>query len=103
MLTFDLISPIDHENRRLMISANQIINEQELVSNITPILNRVNPNVDDKTGNLLDTLSISKEGPLWILSRPDSKGIRHRIGITVSPKLLNKLIRELIICGYRIN
>ena len=83
-----------------MISANQTVNEHKLVSDIIPIFNCVDPRLDDKTGCFLNTLNIINEGPRWILSKQDSEGIRHRIGITVPSILLNKLIRELMKSGY---
>lgn len=104
-LTFELKDRIENGHYWLMIGANQIYDEQELVSDLVPVFNRVDPSLDDQTGRLLNGQMYSRyfdSGPRWILTEPDSEGIRHRIGISVHPQFLDRLITELNSIGYQV-
>lgn len=104
-LTFELTGQIDNENRSLLIDTNQTFDEQGLVYDITPIFDLVDSSLNYVTASYHNRSSYSgrlDSGLRWILTEPDSKGIRHRIGISVHPCLFNKLITELTNKGYRV-
>ena len=103
--TFELKVARGNSEYRLIIATNQNFNEEELDHDISPIFNLVKPSLNNVTGNFLSGFSFNQcfeTGPKWILAEPDSEGIRHRIGISVHPQLLDKLITEMNLIGYRI-
>ena len=104
-LTFELKDRIENGHYRLIIGSNQVYDEQELGSDLIPVFHRVDPSLDDLTGRLLDGQMYGRyfdSGPRWILAEPDPEGIRHRIGISVHPQLLDRLITELNHIGYQL-
>lgn len=104
-LTFELKDRIENGHYRLIIDSNQNYDEQQLVIDLAPVFHHVDPSLDNVTGRLLTGLIYSKyfdSGPRWIFTEPDSEGIRHRIGISVHPQFLDKLITELNCIGYQV-
>jgi len=105
-LTFDLECPVDNLDRRILISTHQTYDEQELIKDITPIFYFVDPRMNcigRRLHDLFNGDAAIEDGPEWIFSGSDSSGAPHRIGINVSPRFLDKLIRELIKAGYEVN
>lgn len=103
--TFELKEAHGNREFRILIATNQSFDEEELDYHITPIFHCLNPSLDDVTGNLLSGLCLSQcfeTGPKWILTEPDASGICHRMGISVHPRLLDELITEMSLIGYRI-
>ena len=103
--TFELKEANGNSEFRIFIASNQSFDEEELDHHITPLFHRVNPSLDDATGNLLSGLCLSQcfeTGPKWILTEPGSDGVCHRMGISVHPRLLDELITEMGLIGYRI-
>ena len=95
----------DNGKFRLLIIKNQIIDEEELENDLSPVFHRVNSSLNNITGNFFEGLSYNqsfKSGPKWILTEPDSDGVSHCIGISVHARLLKKLIVEMNHIGYRI-
>ena len=95
----------DNGEYRLLIIKDQIIDEEELEYDLSPVFHRVNPSLNDITGNFLEGLSYNqsfKTGPKWIITEPDSDGVNHCIGISVHARLLDKLMTEMNRIGYRI-
>ncbi len=102
---FELKMGKGNKDYKLVIAPHQKYSEDELVSEITPILNHINPLFDDETGHLRVGLSDHKylESEFkWILSSPDQKGVRHRVGLLVTQKYINMFVTELIHHGYRV-
>lgn len=105
-LKFDLECPVDCLDRRLIVSAHQTYNEQELIEDITPIFYSVDPRLNIVGRRFHEQLTgdIAREdGPAWIYSGSDSCGGPHRIGISVAPRFLDQLIQGLINNGYEVN
>ena len=103
--TFELNIGIGSKGHKLFIAANQFYDEEQLVSELTPILNHADSAFDNETGRLRSGSSDHRwfeYVPKWILSNPDKDGIRHRIGLHVPPKLFNTFITELLNHGYRV-
>lgn len=103
--TFELQGANGNSEFRLLIITNHSFDEEELDDHITSIFHRVNSSLDEVTGNLLSGCNLTQcfeTGPKWILTEPDADGIRHRMGISVHPRLLDKLITEMSFIGYRI-
>ena len=95
----------DNGEFRLLVIKDQIINEEELECDLSPVFHRVNPLLNDVTGYFFEGSSYNqnfKSGPKWILTEPDSDGASHCIGISVHAQLLDKLITEMSLIGYRI-
>lgn len=95
----------DNGEFRLLIIRDQIIDEEELEYDLSPVFHRVNPFLNDVTGNFFEGVSYNqsiKTSPKWILTEPDSDGVNHCIGISVHARLLDKLIAEMNLIGYQI-
>ena len=103
--SFVLGTSEDNGKFRLLVIKNQIIDEEELKYDLSPVFHRLNPLLNDVTGYFLEGSSYNQNfnaGPKWIITEPDSDGESHCIGISVHARLLNKLITEMNLIGYRI-
>ena len=91
-MDFEIQKQAHYCEHRLLITSNCGSDENKIVSRISPAIDKVNAYAKNET---VYRSGLSQPPVRWILGPPDSKNIKHRVGLTVDPHYLDTLLTEL--------